>query len=213
MIEMIKTTAESHFRLTKKDIGSYKEIKGRGMRFRTTVYDAEEIGRLCLMEMKAAAGLMRMETGVFSPVGLDGPIFSFDYIKAFGKETLIAELYDTTLSHPSFAELEEVKKRYAYLPAHDPGEHWFDSMRLPVSDFKRGRKITEDVTKMMTEYSDGYFRLLDTCAPCDPEEKKECNAVFVNGLLQNGGPAVDTFKKMIGNEKTEEFLKNCMFYC
>lgn len=213
MIELVKSAAESHFHLTKKDIGSFTQIKGRGMRFQTKVYEAEEIGRLCLMEMKAAAGLMRMETGVFSPVGLDGPIFSFDYIKAFGKETLIAELYDTTLSHPPFSELEEVKERYAHIPPHDPGEHWFDSMRLPVSDFKRGRKITEDVTLMMKDYINVYFRKLDTCDPCDPKEKKKCNAVFVNGLLQNGGPAVDTFKKMIGNEKTEEFLKNCMFYC
>lgn len=213
MINLIKSAAEAHLRLTKQDIGDFSQIKGRGMHFKTTVYQAEEIGRLCLMEMKAFAGLMRMDTGVFSPVGLDGPIFSFDYIKAFGKETLIAELYDTTISHPAFKELEEVKKKYAYLPAHDPGEHWFDKMRLPVSDFKRGRKITKDVTNMMKDYSDVYFRLLDECAPCDPEEKKKCNAVFVNGLLQNGGPAVDTFKKMIGYEKTEEFLKNCMFYC
>lgn len=213
MINIIKAAAEAHFRLTKKDIGEYSDIKGRGMHFKTTVYNAEDTGRLCLMEMKAFAGLMRMDTGVFSPVGLDGPIFSFDYIKAFGKETLIAELYDTTLSHPSFEELEEVKKRYAYLPSHDPGEHWFDDMRLPVSDFKRGRKITKDVKLMMKDYSELYFNLLDKCAPCDPETKKECNAVFVNGLLQNGGPAVDTFKKMIGCEKTEEFLKNCMFYC
>ena len=213
MIKIIKTDAESYYQLTKRDIGEFSELKGRGMRFQTKVYEAQEIGRLCLMEMKAAAGLMRMETGVFSPVGLDGPIFSFDYIKAFGKETLIAELYDTTLSHPAFAELEEVKKRYAHLPAYDPGEHWFDSMRLPVSDYKKGRKIAPDLTRMMKEYSEGYFRLLDVCTPCDPKAKKECNAVFVNGLLQNGGPAVDTFKKMIGNEKTEEFLKNCMFYC
>lgn len=213
MIDLIKTAAEAHYKLIQQEIGSYSEIKGRGMRFRTTVYDAEGIGRLCLMEMKAAAGLMRMQTGVFSPVGLDGPIFSFDYIKAFGKETLLMELYDTTLSHPSFEELEEVKKRYAHIPAHDPGEHWFDKMRLPVSVYKQGRKITKDAAQMLKDYCGVYFRLLDACDPCDPAAKKECNAVFVNGLLKNGGPAVDTFKKMIGDEKTEVFLKNYMFYC
>ena len=213
MIELIKAAAEAHYLLKKQEIGDYSELKGHGMRFRTTVYDAEDIGRLCLMEMKAFGGLMRMDTGVFSPVGRDGPIFSFDSIKAFGKETFLAELYDTTLSHPAFEELGEVKKKYAYITAYDPGEHWYDNMRLPVSDYKKGRKIAPDVSKMMKEYSEVYFRLLDECDPCDPAAKKECNAVFVNGLLNNGGPAVNTFKKMIGEEKTEIFLKNYMFCC
>ena len=35
MIELIKAAAESHFKLTKQDIGDYSELKGRGMRFTT----------------------------------------------------------------------------------------------------------------------------------------------------------------------------------
>lgn len=213
MIEIIKNAAKARFTLTEQDIGSFSEMKGRGMRFQTKVYNADDIGRLCLMETKAAAGLMYMLTGVFSPIGADAPIFSFDYIKAAGKKTLVAELYDTTLSHPDFAELEEVKKKYAYLPAYDPGEHWFDNIRLPVSDFKQGYRIAKDLSMMIKDYSEGYFRLLEACDPCDPEVKKKLNAEFVNGLLSNGGPAVNTFRKMMGNDKTEEFLRNYLFCC
>ena len=213
MKEIIKTAAEAHFTLIKQDTGSFSEIKGRGMRFRTEVYEADGIGRLCLMEMKAFAGLMRMTTGVFSPVGKDSPIFSFDYVKAFCKETFIAELYDTTLSQPSFAELGEIKRRYAHIPAYDPGEHWYDGMRLPVSDYRRGKNIAKDVSLMLKEECDMFFRLLESCEACDPEAKKKCNRRFVDGLLQNGGPAVDTFRKMIGSEQMERFLKSCMFSC
>lgn len=213
MKEIIKSAAEEYFHLTEMSMERFSELKGRGMRFLTKVFDAENTGRLCIMDMKAVAGLMRMETGVFSPVGRDGPIFSFEYIKAAGKETLLVELYDTTISHPDFAGLGEIKKRYAQIPAYDPGEHWYDAMRLPVSDFKRGRQIAGDLSHMLEDYCKGYFRLLDGCTPCDPEEKKKCNAVFADGLLTNGGPAVDTFKKMIGNEDTGEFLRRYMFYC
>ena len=213
MKEIIKTAAEAHFPLIRQNIGSFSELKGRGMRFWTEVYEAEGIGRLCLMEMKAFAGLMRMTTGVFSPVGLDGPILSFDYIKVFGKETFLVEFYDTTLSHPSFARLEEVKRRYERIPSYDPGEHWYDRLLLPFSAYKRGKNITNDLSQMLKEYCGVYFLLLESCDPCDPEAKKKCNQELADGLMQNGGPAVDTFRKMIGDEQTERFLKNCMFYC
>ena len=213
MIRIMKESAESYFRLEELNIGAFAEMKGKGMKFHTGVYDAEGAGRLCLMEMKGPAGLMHMDTGVFSPTEKDGPIFSFDYIKAAGKETLILELYDTTISHPAFADLEEVKERYAHLSPHDPGEHWYDGLRLPVSDFKGGRKITDDINSMLRDYSDMYFTLLQECAPCDPVEKKKCNAAFADGLLANGGPAVDAFRKMMGDERTEVFLSNYMFCC
>ena len=213
MLDLFKSSAESHFHMTEQDIGDFSDIKGRGMRFHTKVYEAQDIGSLSLIEMKAMAGLMRMESGVFSPTGLDGPVFSFDHIKAAGKETLFLELYDCTCSHPAFGELEEIKKRYEDLPDHDPGKHWYDEMRLPVSVFKQGHKVADKMLMLFKDYCETYFGLLKECAPCDPEEKKKCNAVFVNGLISNGGPAVDTFRKIIGEEKTGVFLRNCMFCC
>lgn len=213
MIDKMKEAAGARFRLTQQDIGPFANMKGKVSKFRTKVYDAEGAGRLCVMEMKAAAGLVRMETGVFSPTELDGPIFSFDYIKAPGGETLFLELYDTTLSHPDFAELAEVTERYAYLPGHDPGEHWYDDLRLPVSDYKKGKKIGKDTLRMMEDYAEKYFALLEACEPCDPVEKKACNKAFADGLLENGGPAVNTFREMMGDQRTETFVREYMFCC
>ena len=213
MIDKMKETAGAHFRLTQQDIGSYADMKGKVSRFRTKVYDAEGAGRLCVMEMKAAAGLVRMETGVFSPTELDGPIFSFDYIKAGKNETLFLELYDTTLSHPAFADLAAVAGRYADLPDCDPGEHWYDSLKLPVSRYKKGRKIGREAAAMMADNTETYFHLLTECQDCDPEEKKACNKAFADGLLSNGGPAVNTFREMMGDERTETFVREYMFCC
>ncbi len=211
MNERVFTAAAAHFPLREKNIGEFASIRGRGMVFAVKAYEAVGAGSLCLMEMRGMAGLMKMETAVFSPTGLDGPLFSVDAISAMGRDTLILELYDTTLSHPDFAALGEIKARYADLPGYDPGEHWYDGMRLAVSDYKRGKGCAGAFDACVRDYAQRYFALLARCPRCGEEEKKKQNAVFADGLLQNGGPAVDQFRRMLGGEKTAEFLRKIMF--
>ena len=211
MNERVFTAAAAKFPLKKRDIGEFERIRGRGMEFEVKAYEAPGAGSLCLMEMRAMAGLMKMETAVFSPTGLDGPLFSTDAISAMGKDTLILELYDTTISHPDFAQLSEVKSLYSALPGYDPGEHWYDTMRLAVSDYKRDKGIAGAYDPYVRDYVLRYFDMLARCARCDEEEKKKQNAVFADGLLKNGGPAVNQFLKMLGEEKTAEFLRTVMF--
>ena len=211
MLRTIYQTATKGQTVHKRDIGEFSKLKGRGMRFAVRVYDVADTGSLCFMKMKAFFGLMKMETAVFSPTGIDGPLFSCDYIHAFGKQTLFLELYDTTLSHPKFSELKEVVDEYGSLPAYDPGIHWYDHLRLPESDFKKGKLNETEVKEYLAKYSQCYFDILKTCPTCDPDQKKSRNAEYADGLLTNGGPAVDQFVKMIGREKTAVFLKNIMF--
>ena len=213
MNERIFTAAAARFPLRERDIGEFARLRGRGMDFKVKAYEAPGAGSLCLMEMRGMAGLMKMETAVFSPTELDGPLFSVDAISAMGRDTLILELYDTTLSHPDFAELGEIRARYAALEGYDPGEHWYDPMRLAVSDYKRGRKTAGAYDPFVRDYAQRYFALLAACPRCGEEEKKKQNAVFADGLLQNGGPAVNQFVKMLGEEKTAAFLRTVMFRC
>ena len=203
--------AAARFRLRERDVGEFARIRGKGMDFRVKAYEAPGAGGLCLMEMRAFAGLMKMETAVFSPTGLDGPLFSMDAISAFGKNTLILELYDTTLSRPGFEELREVLSCYSFLPDYDPGRHWYDSLRLPVSAYKRCRARGDELRLFAQDFAEQYCRLLAHCPVCDEEQKRLCNAAYTDGMLKNGGPAVDQFRKMIGGEKTAAFLREVMF--
>ena len=211
MIKTIYKNAAKHYKLRKMDSGEFSHFQGRGMKFRVATYKAVNGGSLCLMKMKGFFGLMKMETAVFSPIQKDGPLFSMDYINAFGKQTLFLELYDTTLSHPEFEDLIPVKKAYSHLPSYDPGSHWYDSLSLPASDYNQGRKLDTEFKDYVNEFSKKYFEILHTCPPCHPAEKKKKNAEYANGLLENGGPAVNQFVKMIGKEKTALFLKKYMF--
>ncbi len=211
MNRWIFDAAAARFPLREGDPGEFAVIRGRGMTFRVRVFDAPGAGGLCLMEMRAFGGLMKMETAVFSPTGRDGPLFSTDLIEAAGKDTLLLELYDTTASHPGFAPLGECKARHAALPAHDPGEHWYDSMRLGVSDFKKGKGLLPAFEAYAQDYAREYFSLLADCPLCDEAEKKKRNAAYTDGMLQHGRPAVSQFVRMIGEEKTAAFLRRCMF--
>ena len=213
MNDCMLLSAASRFPLRRLDIGEFAVISGKGMRFRTRVYDAVGAGRLCLMEMQAFFGLMKMESAVFSPTELDGPLFSCDAVDAAGNATLLLELYDTTLSHPGMEALAALKAEHADLPAHDPGSHWYDSLRLPVSDFKKGKGLRDAFAAYARAYNEAYFSLLPGCGACDPAGKRRRNAAYAEGLLKNGGPAVDTFRKLLGEEKTALFLKKYMFCC
>lgn len=213
-IKMIKSSynyLKQLFKLTELDIRDFTRIKSNGMKFHVRVFDAEDIGRLFLMDMKAFCGLMKMETFVFTPVHIDAPILSTDKVMAFGRSTLVLELYDTTITHPDFHELNIVKKKYISLPSYNPGKHTYYSFRLPESDYKRGYRIKKATESMAKEYNQTYFHCLKSCKPIEPTEKKKKNAEFTKSLFQNGGPAVNQFKKMIGEKKTEKFLMEYMF--
>ena len=45
----------------------------------------------------------------------------------------------------------------------------------------------------------------------DRNQKQEKAAYYVNGLLANGGPSTDVFKKPLGDEVTAKLFRNVLF--
>jgi hypothetical protein len=63
---------------------------------------------------------------------------------------------------------------------------------------------------MTLEHFKAY--LTSSSAPVtDGESKKDMAAVYVNGLLEKGGPSTDVFKKELGVEKTTKLFKEILF--
>ena len=210
----LKEVSGKHFQLAQKDMGEFSVIKAKGMRFEMESYEVKGAGSLCLMTMKGMAGLMKMECATFTPSCLDGPILSMDWIHLPWKENLLAEVYRTTLTEQPCAALDAVKARHSALPAYTPQESWHTCLLHPVSAFYRGsRGIRSELYRFFREYCEAYMDLLASCPACDPGEKARANAVLPDGLLKNGGPAVNQFKAMIGEEKTAEFIRKYMFCC
>lgn len=209
--QMLRTITES-FHLNGLVIGEFQKMKVNGMNFQIWAFHAEGLGHVSAMVASGFFGLMKMDTLIITPTEVDMPLFSYDRVHAMGNDTLIYELYDTLLGEADLSGLEAVKGNAASLPDHDLGEHWYDSIKLPVSLSKKGKKAhTAGFDACTQEYLEAFLAAAKAAAPCEAAPKREKASVYVEGLLKNGGPSTDVFKKGIGDEKTAELFRKVLF--
>lgn len=201
-------------RVTKKDVGADAHLSKNGMAFDTEAYDVEGLGHLCIMRMKAMLGLMKMETVVLSSVKKDLPLINLDWVRAMGRETQIAELYDTQLSPLSddvLARFQALRDRDADLPDPEKSEHWYDSILYPCSYHKVGKKISARLSAAAQDYLKTFISLIPETPDCDEEAKKEKVRGFAETLFAKGGPAVDQMTKLFGKETARRVVVRHMY--
>jgi hypothetical protein len=188
-----------------------KRMKVSGMTFDISTYRVEGLGHVSGMIASGFFGLMKMDTLIITPMDVDMPLFSYDRVLAMGNDTLIFELYDTLLGEPDMSPVARVKEKYKDLPDHDLGEHWYDSIKLASSISKKGKKALENSFDAFAE--EHFNAYLNTKADqvTVKAEKKELSARYVDGLLSQGGPSTDVFKKELGQEKTSLLFKQVLF--
>ena len=207
LFEMIK----EKYAISELDMGEFSSLKASGMKFSVSAYRAEGLGHVSMMRAKGFFGLMRMDTLMIVPDDIDLPLYSYDRIYAMGNDTLIVELYDTLVGELDLSALEAVKEKFSSLPERDPGEHWYDSIKLPESISKKGKKAqTGELSALATEHFRAY---LTSAAPIvsDKAEKRRLSSRYVEGLLSNGGPSTDVFKRELGDEKTNRLFGKVLF--
>ena len=212
MIAAMLDVIGKHFLLEELPCGEYASLKLSGMKFAVRRFYAQGLGNVSAMTAKGFFGLMKMDTFIITPTQKDMPLFSYDRVHAMGNDTLIFELYDTLLTQTDLSKLEQVKQSAAYLPDHDLGSHWYDSIKLSVSLSKKGKKEHTpgfDVTVM--HYLAKYLETAQIAAACEAAAKREKASVYVEGLLTHGGPSTDVFKKGIGQEKTARLFRKILF--
>ena len=197
--------------LTPVSVGKFANLKVNGMKFTIQVYKAEGIGHISIMRAKGFFGLMKMDTLMIVPTERDLPLYSYDRIQAMGNDTLIVELYDTLTQPLDLSFLAHIKAKFRHLAERDPGTHWYDNIKLPESISKKGNKADrDDLDALAAEHFRAYLH-----APAkkvaDVDKKKELSANYVNGLLREGGPSTDVFKKALGESTTEELFKKVLF--
>ena len=208
--KILEKIAKSHS-LTPIDAGDFATLKASGMTFKVEAYYAEGLGQVSLMRASGFFGLMKMDTLIINPTELDLPLYSYDRIFAMGNDTLIVELYDTLLGEYSEAGMQSAKSDYTDLAERDPGEHWYDSIKLASSISKKGgKKDTARLNALTLSHFDAY--LASSNAPVtDGAAKRDKASVYVEGLLEKGGPSTDVFKKTLGDAKTAQLFRNILF--
>lgn len=200
------------FPLEKKDVGEFAKIKVSGMNFTIERYHAKGLGNVSVMRAAGFFGLMKMDTLIINPTECDVPLFSYDRVLAMGNDTLILELYDTLLGACDLSGIQTVKEANQSLPNHDLGSHWYDSIKLAESDAKKGKKKDSASFDTMTEnYFKAYVEAAKQAGACEKADKNEKASVYVEGLLSNGGPSTDIFKKHYGEEKTAYLFRKVLF--
>ena len=211
MIDKLLEVIEKKYPLSELDIKEFSSLKAGGMKFSIQAYHAEGLGHISAMSAKGFFGLMKMDTLMIVPKEKDLPLYSYDRIYAMGNDTLIVELYDTLTETLDLSLLDEIKSRFAYLSERDPGEHWYDYLKLPQSISKKGKKAeTQNFDDLAIEHFDAYLSA-SASDTSDEAKKRELSFRYVNGLLTQGGPSTDVFKKSLGEEKTEKLFKNVLF--
>lgn len=211
MTEKLLNIIKEQYNLSERNVGDMASLKANGMTFTIKVYKAEGLGHISVMRAKGFFGLMKMDTLIINPTAVDLPLYSYDRIYAMGNDTLIVELYDTLLGECNLSKLNEVQENYTDLPERDPGEHWYDSIKLAESISKKGKKKQEARFDMLTTEHFGAYLSAPAQAVSNPEEKMKKASVYVEGLLKNGGPSTDVFKKCLGDEKTAKLFREVLF--
>lgn len=195
--------------LVPKDVTPFQTFSGKGMKFRLQSYDWDGCACVSHMSMRAFLGMMTMETVICTPYAKDLPLFSFDGIKAFGKTTLFIEFYDTLVAPVDLSALERVQQSYKNLKDKTMKPAWYDNLMLSPSTFKVGR--SPRMPQLATEMTTAYLNLFATANDVDRIVKTARNNAYVEGLISNGGPAINTVRDILGAQPAETMFRRFLF--
>ena len=211
MTDQLLNVIDSRYSIKELDAGEFSTLKANGMRFTVKAYHAEGLGHVSVMKAKGFFGLMRMDTLMIVPMEKDLPLYSYDRIYAMGNDTLIVELYDTLTEKLDLSALDAVKSRFSHLAERDPGEQWYDDIKLAQSISKKGKGAqTGDLDTLTAEHFHAYLTA-PALSVADMAQKKALSDRYVSGLLSQGGPSTDVLKKSLGIEKTKRLFKTVLF--
>ena len=196
-------------KLVAKDVNPWQTFSGKGMRFQLQSYDWDGCACVSYLTMRAFLGLMKMETLICTPYTKDFPIYSYDKIIAFGKKSLLLEVYDTLVEPVDLSSMNAVKESYEDLKDKQPKPAWYDSLRLSPSTFKEGKE--ERLVQLATAMTTAYLDLFAIAREVDRAVKTAKNRTYVEGLISNGGPAINAVRGMIGDEAAETLFRRFLF--
>lgn len=198
-------------RLEECNTGLAGNHKLKGMNIDVLFFRYDDCASVCTMGIKMMGGLMKMSSLVVTPYGKDMPLLSMDAIHALGRHTMYVELFDTQLSPMDLGKMDAVKATFAGLKDANLKPHWYDSLHLSPSCFKTSWGKRSRKAQMAGEMLRGYLELMKDATTCNPDEKTAKNREYVDGLLSNGGPAVNTLRAKMGDAKGTALIEAMFF--
>ena len=136
------------------------------------------------------------------------PLFSYDFISAFVRKTLLLETYDTLVGSVDLSTMTAVKEQYSDLKDKTMRPAWYDRLKLPPTVCKTGNGARLEV--MTERMLKAYIDLFATARDIDSAVKNERNSAYVEGLI-NDGPTYRAVSRMIGAEDAKTLFRQCLF--
>ena len=195
--------------LASKDVTPWQTFSGKGMKFRLQSFDWNGCACVSHLDMRAFFGLMRMETVICTPYTKDLPLFSYDGMRLPGKQIVFLEQYDTLVAPVDLSTMDAVKVAYRDLEDKPMKPAWYDHLKLSPTVYKTGRGPR--FQSLAEEMTTAYIDLFATAREVDPAEKDVRNSAYVEGLISNGGPAINTVRGILGDEPAESLFRRFLF--
>ena len=194
--------------LIPKNVTPFETFSGKGMTFHLESFDWNNCACVSHLTMRAFFGLMKMDTLICTPYSKDLPLFSYDYICALGKRTLLVEAYDTLIKPVDLSAMDKVKERYQDLRDKPTKPAWFDKLKLSPTVCKVGKE--QRLSALATEMTTAYLELFATARDIDRPVKTAKNSTYVEGLI-NDGPTFRVVSKMLGVEPAKTLFRRFLF--
>lgn len=212
--EMFLKKLQDKYEVREVDLKDNALLKKSGLKFALRSYEVKDIGHFFIMDMTGMLGAMKMETVVLATMEKNLPLVNIDYVNAMGKETMMAEYYDTDhsgLPEGYYEKLDAIRLADSDIEDTPLGEIWYSEYLLPCSYRKEGKKLTERFVSAGSRHIDLLMQMLEDAPEAQREEMMKKSLSFAQRLLDEGGPAINQFVKLFGRERTEKIVKECMY--
>lgn len=201
--------------LEELEIGEFKTVYiNKILPFKSKIYYIKGLGVLSVMTLNL--GIMQMISFNINPFEKDIPQLTIDWIIMLNKRTILIEIYKLMINSETenykdfLKKLEEIKGNYKDLKNYKPTEALWRDKYFSGHIYKSCNKENEDkLLNLFKDLLNAYIEYAKKEKDIDSEQKpKKVEAIkeFADKLVENGGVAINNFKKSLGDEKTKEFL-------
>lgn len=200
------------FPVVEQDTGEYSKMKISGMNFDIRSFEAQGLGHVSVMKAKGFFGLMQMESLMITPFEKDAPLFSTEFIKIGGRIKYLVEIYNTLNGECDIEPIKKIDTSDSDFEHGKAKSNWYDNLKLYSLSLSCKKKSENKMRRLSEEFIEKYIAASHLAKNTEDMALKKKNTLyFVDGLLNNGGPATDVFVKSLGKEKTADILHNVLF--
>jgi hypothetical protein len=211
---------KKEYELEELDIGEFKTVYiYKVLPFKSEEYYIKGLGVLSVMTLNL--GAMQQLTFNINPFEKDIPQLTIDYTIMLNQRKIYIEVYKLMINSETenynafLTKLEEIEGNYKDLKDFKASEDSWRDEYFSDAIYKSGNPLNEGkLLNLFKDVLNAYIEYAKKENDLDSDKKAQKVEVikeFSDKLVENGGIAINNFKKTLGDEKTKEFLGKVLY--